>query len=238
MSFIELFLIAVGLSMDAFAVAVCAGLTMPKTNVRKALIIGAYFGIFQAAMPLIGYMATTLFADKIINYDHWIAFALLCFLGWKMIAGSLKKEERGGREQAANDMDGRVDAGRKRYDREDAAGAGSGRLSPGVEMPDRKNAAGPEAPETSVKAAQMLPMALATSIDALAVGVSFAFLRVDIVPAVLFIGSTTFSISVLGVKIGSVFGAKFKSKAEIAGGVILILMGFKILLEHLGFISF
>ena len=184
MNLIELLLIAIGLSMDAFAVAVCAGLTMKKAGLKKMLTVGLYFGVFQAVMPLIGYLTASLFADQIINYDHWIAFILLCFLGGKMIFESFKKEE------------------------------------------DQKG-------EASLNPAQMLPLALATSIDALAVGVSFAFLRVDIIPAVLFIGTATFVISMLGVKIGNVFGIKFKSKAEIFGGVILIFIGFKILFEHL-----
>jgi len=189
MGFIELFLVALGFSMDAFAVAVCAGLSMPKTNMKKALVIGLYFGVFQAAMPLIGYLAAALFASKITSYDHWIAFALLCFLGGKMIVGSFKNE-----------------------------------VCP--------------AGEASVKPAQMLPLAFATSIDALAAGVSFAFLRIDIVTAVSFIGVVTFAISLAGVKIGNAFGARFKSKAELSGGVILILMGLKILLEHLNIIDF
>jgi len=167
--------------MDAFAVAVCAGLAMPKMAVRKALIIGLYFGVFQALMPLMGYFAATLFADKIIAYDHWIAFALLVFLGIKMIAGSFKEK--------------------------------------------------PDSGEISVKPSKMLPLAVATSIDALAVGVSFAFLRVVILPAVALIGVTTFVISAAGVKIGNVFGAKLKSKAELAGGIILVLIGIKILFE-------
>jgi putative Mn2+ efflux pump MntP len=184
MNLIELLLLAVGLSMDAFAVAVCAGLTMKKAALKKMLAVGLYFGVFQALMPLIGYLTAALFADQIISYDHWIAFVLLCFLGGKMIFGSFKKEDR-------------------------------------------------QDEETSLKPAKMLPLALATSIDALAVGVSFAFLRVSIAPAVLFIGITTLVISMIGVKIGNVFGTKFKSKAELAGGFILIFIGLKILIEHL-----
>jgi len=210
MSIIELSLLAVGLSMDAFAVAICAGLTMPKMNIKKALIIGLYFGVFQAVMPLIGYLVATLFADKIITYDHWIAVILLCFLGGKMIIGSFKKEGC--------------------PDRECPNGTCNDRVCPGGEKPDKK--------ETSVKPAQMIPLALATSIDALAVGVSLAFLRVSIVPAVLFIGITTFALSLLGVKIGNAFGTRFKSKAELMGGIILVLIGFKILLEHLNIINF
>lgn len=182
-----LFFIAVGLSMDAFAVAVCAGLTMPKSDIKKSFIIGLYFCIFQALMPVIGYMAATRFADKIIAYDHWIAFILLCFIGGKMIIESFKKEDC-------------------------------------------------NAEEFSLKPARMLSLSVATSIDALAVGVSFAFLQIDIVPAVSFIGITTLILSMIGVKVGNIFGAKFKSKAEFAGGIILILIGLKILLEHTGVI--
>jgi len=205
MSFFELFLLAVGLSMDAFAVAVCAGLTMSKINITKTLIIGLYFGIFQAVMPLIGYLVATLFADKIITYDHWIAFALLCFLGGKMIIGSFRKNGC--------------------TDRECPDGTCDDRTCPGGSKPDNK--------ETSVRPAHMIPLAVATSIDALAVGVSFAFLKVSIVPAVSFIGIITFVLSLAGVKIGNVFGTRFKSKAELAGGVILVLIGLKILLEHI-----
>ena len=205
MSFIELFILAFGLSMDAFAVAICAGLGMKKITVRKALIVGLYFGVFQAGMPLIGYLVATLFADKIIAYDHWIAFALLGFLGVKMIWGSFKKE------------------------------GCSDRVCPDETCADREC---PEKKETSLNPAQMLPLAVATSIDALAVGVSLAFLQVSIVPAVSFIGVTTLVLSMAGVKIGNVFGMRFKSKAEFAGGVILILMGLNILLEHLGVINF
>ena len=184
MTYVELFILAVGLSMDAFAVAICLGLTLKKADFRKSLIVGFYFGVFQAGMPLIGYMAASLFANQIIDYDHWIAFVLLCFLGGKMILGSFKKEC----------------------------------------CPDT---------EVSLKPTRMLPLAVATSIDALAVGVSFAFLQVSIIPAVSLIGITTLIISMLGVKIGNAFGMIFKSKAELAGGVILILIGIKILLEHL-----
>ena len=178
--------------MDAFAVSICLGLNTGINSIRKSFVVGLYFGIFQAVMPLIGFMTATLFAGKIVAYDHWIALALLCFLGGKMIIGSLKKEDG--------------------------------------ECHDCK--------ETSLNPAQMLPLALATSIDALAVGISLAFLRVSIIPAVSFIGVTTLVISMTGVKIGNVFGSKFKSKAELAGGVILVLIGLKILLEHINVIRF
>ena len=190
MSTIELLLLAVGLSMDAFAVAICIGLTLEKASIKKMLTVGIYFGGFQAFMPLIGFFVARLFAEKIIAYDHWIAFILLCFLGSKMIIGSLKKD-------------------------------------------DEKHSKA----EMSLLPAQMLPFAFATSIDALAVGVSFAFLQVNIIPAVLLIGLTTLLFSIAGVKIGSVFGTRFKSKAEFAGGFILILIGLKILLEHLEIIK-
>ncbi len=210
MNLLELFLIAIGLSMDAFAVALCSGLTMPKATIKKALIIGLYFGLFQAVMPLIGYILATQFADNITTFDHWVAFALLCFIGGKMIIGSFRKDGCADRECPAETC----------TDRE----------CPGGKRPEKK--------EASLKPAEMLPLALATSIDALALGVSFAFLRVNIVPAILFIGTITLVLSMLGVKIGNIFGIKSKSKAELAGGIILVLMGLKILFEHMGFISF
>jgi putative Mn2+ efflux pump MntP len=205
MSFVELFFLAIGLSMDSFAVAICAGLSMEEATIKKSLIIGLYFGIFQALMPLIGYVAATQFADKIVSYDHWIAFVLLCFIGGKMIAGSFKKEGCPDRKCPVETCDDRT--------------------CPGGKKPDNK--------EASLEPAQMLPLAVATSIDALAVGVSFAFLRVNVIPAVSFIGCTTLVLSMAGVKIGNVFGARFKLKAELAGGIILVLIGLKILLEHM-----
>ena len=171
--------------MDAFAVAVCYGLTMPKAAFRKSLIIGMYFGVFQAIMPLIGYILAAQFANKIEAYDHWISFSLLCIIGGKMILESFKKED------------------------------------------------GSEAEEKSLDFKTMLPLAVATSIDALAIGVSFAFLNVNIIPAVLCIGAVTLVLSMVGVKIGNAFGTRFKSKAELAGGIILVLIGVKILFEHL-----
>lgn len=190
MSLFELFVVAIGLSMDAFAVAICKGLSMRCATLKNALIVGLYFGIFQAGMPLLGYFLGVSLADQITAYDHWIAFALLCVIGGKMIVESFHGETENEEESG------------------------------------------------SVSFRKMLPLAVATSIDALAVGVSFAFLRVSIFPAVTFIGVVTLTFSMIGVKIGSIFGLKFKSKAEMAGGVILILMGGKILLEHLGIIAF
>ena len=187
MSLIELFIIAIGLSMDAFAVAVCKGLSVNKVQKKHYLTVGFYFGGFQAMMPLIGYFLGVNFKNLIESIDHWIAFILLALIGANMI-----KESR----ECAEEMD-------------DSFG---------------------------FKA--MLPLAVATSIDALAVGVTFAFLNVNIVPAVSFIGVTTCLPSMAGLKIGNVFGAKYKSKAEFAGGLVLILMGIKILLEHLGIINF
>ena len=184
MGLLELFLVAVGLSMDAFAVAVCKGLALRKVNVGQMALVGLWFGGFQALMPLIGYFVGAQFREQITFIDHWIAFGLLAIIGGNMIRESLSKEE--------------------------------------------------ECPDASLSVKAMLPMAIATSIDALAVGVSFAFLSVNIGAAVSFIGVITFVLSMVGVKAGSLFGAKYKSKAELAGGVILILMGLKILLEHLG----
>lgn len=180
-----LFITAVGLSMDACAVAICKGLSVRTVRLRHMVITGLWFGGFQALMPLIGYLLGRNFEDAIKSFDHWIAFILLGFIGANMIRESFSCAECG----EHND----------RFD-----------------------------PKT------MFPLAIATSIDALAVGVSFAFLGVDIVPAVIFIGIITFILSALGVKLGNVFGARYKSKAELAGGIILILMGTKILLEHLG----
>ena len=205
MSFIELFFLAAGLSMDAFAAAVCLGLAIPKASLQKSLIVGLYFGAFQAVMPLIGYLFAVLFADRIIAYDHWIAFLLLGYLGGKMIVGSYQKDGC--------------------PDRECSAEACNDRACPGGIKPNAQKAFG--------KPAEMLPLALATSIDALAVGVSFAFLQVRIAPAALFIGFTTLVIAMAGVKIGNAFGTRFKSKAELAGGAVLVLIGLKILLEHL-----
>lgn len=185
MSLFELFLIAVGVSMDAFAVSVCKGLSMPKMNPRHAVIIGLYFGTFQALMPLAGYLLGVQFQDAITAYDHWIAFILLVIIGGSMIREALSGEE--------------------------------------------------ESCDCSVSFKDMVILAVATSIDALAIGVTFAFLRVQIVPAVSFIGIITFLFSIAGVKIGNVFGVKYKSRAEIAGGLILIAMASKILIEHLFF---
>ncbi|MCL2351551.1 MAG: manganese efflux pump MntP family protein [Firmicutes bacterium] len=210
MNFWELFLIAAGLSMDAFAVSVGLGLSSSGAAIRKALTAGAYFGVFQAVMPVVGYMAGALFAKQIVAYDHWIAFGLLCFLGWKMIAGGLKKKGC--------------------LDRECPAGGCRDRECPAGERP-------PDG-EVSLRPARMLPLALATSIDALAVGVSFAFLRVSLAPAAAVIGLTTLLLSAAGVKIGNLCGTRLKSWAEIAGGAVLALIGVKILLEHLGIIGF
>jgi len=182
MSTLELTLLAVGLSMDAFAVAVCIGLTIPKITVKKAIIAGLYFGVFQAVMPIIGYYTARLFAERVTAYSSLIAFVLLCFIGGKMILDSFKKED----------------------------------------VKDE---------EYTFKIAQMLPLAIATSIDALAVGVSFTFLDVNLFPAVLIIGITTFTLSIVGLKIGNIFGIRFKTQAQILGGIILILLGLKILLD-------
>ena len=186
MGLLELFILAVGLSMDAFAVSVCKGLAMPKITLRRTFIVGAWFGGFQALMPAVGYVLGVQFRDKITAVDHWIAFLLLGVIGANMIKEALSGE-------CENESD-------------------------------------------SLDVRTMFLLAVATSIDALAVGITFAFLKVHIIAAVSFIGVTTFAISAAGVKIGNVFGTKYKSKAELAGGIILMLLGLKILLGHLAFL--
>lgn len=206
MSFLSLVFVAVGLSMDAFAVAVTLGLSMRIINLKKMLIVGAYFGVFQGGMPIIGYFLAAQFADKITAVDHWIAFVLLGFIGGKMIVDGLRQE------------------GCK--DRECPEGVCADRVCPGGERPTLK--------EPTLAPSEMLPLAIATSIDALAVGVSFAFLQVNIVSAASLIALTTLIFSMAGTKIGRAFGTRFKSKATLAGGVILVGMGLKILIEHIG----
>lgn len=188
MSFVELLLIAIGLSMDAFSVSICKGLTTKKFSWRMALVCGLWFGFFQALMPIIGYFLGAQFQEMIEAYDHWIAFGLLFLIGANMI-----REAVWGKEES---QDG------------------------------------------SLGFKTMLLLAIATSIDALAVGVSFACIRVKLWSSVIVIGLTTFAFSVLGVKIGNVFGSKYEKSAEIIGGIMLILIGLKILLEHLGVIAF
>lgn len=187
MGIVELFILAVGLSMDAFAVSICKGLAGKRAGFREMVLAGIWFGGFQALMPVIGYVLGAAFADYITAYDHWIAFILLGLIGANMIKEALSDEE----EEVSDSF--------------------------GVKT--------------------MFLMAIATSIDALAVGVTFAFLRVNIFAAAAFIGCTTFICSAVGVKIGSIFGIRFKSKAELAGGIILILLGIKILLEHLNILA-
>lgn len=191
MGIIELLLIAIGLSMDAFAVSVCKGLAMKKVTLKELCIVGLWFGGFQALMPAIGHLLGSAFEKYITPIDHWVAFVLLVFIGANMIKEALSKDE--------------------------------------------------EEADDSLGFKTMLIMAIATSIDALAVGITFAFLIETIsylIFAISAIGITTFLLSALGVKIGNIFGVKYKSKAELAGGIILILLGIKILLEHLGMLPF
>lgn len=183
MGITELFVLAIGLSMDAFAVSICKGLSLGKIKPKHMCIAGIWFGGFQALMPLTGYFLGSFFAGMITKYDHWIAFFLLVFIGGNMIKESFEKEEH---------------------------------------------------LDDSMTVKSMFLLAIATSIDALAVGVTFAFLKVQIVPAVFFIGIITFILSAIGVKIGSIFGTKYKSKAELCGGIILIIIGAKILLDGVG----
>ena len=183
MSIIELFLIACGLSMDAMAASICKGLSAQRMDWKKAVLVGIWFGGFQALMPAAGYLLGAQFEGRIAAFDHWIAFALLGMIG----AGMIREGKCPSEEQA----------------------------------------------DASVSVKSMLPMAVATSSDALAVGVTFACLQVELLPAAALIGWTTFALSVLGVKLGALFGSRYRSRAEIAGGVLLIIMGVKILIEHL-----
>lgn len=192
MGLAELFILAVGLSMDAFAVSVCKGLAVQKVGAKECCIVGVWFGGFQALMPLTGYLLGTQFRAYITSIDHWIAFVLLCIIGFNMIRESRERDE----EEAVCSKD-----------------------------------------ENPFAFRSMLMLAVATSIDALAVGITLAFLNVALVPSVTFIGATTFVISAIGIRIGNIFGMKYKSKAELAGGIILIAIGLKILLEHLGILG-
>lgn len=193
MTLLDIVLLAVSLSMDAFAVSLCKGLAMEKLKARHCIIVGAWFGAFQALMPLLGYLLGSTFADKITSIDHWIAFVLLAIIGANMIKEALSKKD------------------------------------------------GEESANSSLGFKTMFVMAVATSIDALAIGVSFAFTEFEteyfVYIAFALIGLITFTISAVGVKVGNIFGTKYKSKAEFAGGVILILLGIKILLEGLGIIG-
>lgn len=189
MGIVEIFLIAVGLSMDAFAVSLCKGLGMKRLDMRQAVIIGVFFGGFQALMPIVGWALGRQFESYIASVDHWIAFALLAFIGGKMIFDAFRGE---GYEGLSEEDPGRLDY------------------------------------------KELLMLAIATSIDALAVGITFGFLQVGIIGAVSIIGITTFALSIIGVVIGHRFGSRFEKTASIIGGVVLILIGVRILLEHLG----
>lgn len=184
MNILDLLLIGVGLSMDAFAVSICKGLSVPKIKLKHAFLVGIWFGGFQALMPAIGFFLGSQFASLITSIDHWIAFILLAFIGGNMI-----RESRSGEEEELND---------------------------------------------SFSVRTMLALAVATSIDALAIGITFSFLNVNIILAIILIGCTTFVISIVGICIGNVFGAKYKASAELVGGIVLVFIGLKILLEHLG----
>ena len=189
MGILELFLIGVSLSMDAFAVAVCHGLCMPKLNLRHGAVIALFFGGFQALMPFLGWILGSQFAQYIESIDHWVAFGLLAIIGGNMIREALSPEDE---EETACAVTDKLDLKR------------------------------------------LFMMAIATSIDALAVGVTFAFFSVPILSAISIIGVTTFCISLLGVVVGNFFGTRYKQRAELTGGIVLVLLGTKILLEHLG----
>ena len=186
MGLLELFILAIGLSMDAFAVSICKGLALPKINLKSAGIVGLWFGAFQALMPLIGYLLGVNFRSYIVSIDHWIAFVLLALIGANMIKEALSSDDD-------------------------------------------------ECQDDSLRLGDLIMLSIATSIDALAVGITFAFFNVSLLLSVSMIGIITFIICVIGVKVGNVFGEKYKSKAELAGGLILIVMGAKILIDHLFF---
>lgn len=192
MGLIEIFIVACGLSMDAFAVSVCKGLCMKRLYWSRALLIALFFGVFQGVMPLIGWALGSAFASVIEPIDHWVAFILLALIGAKMLIDGIRDQD----EVDCSTEPGRVDL------------------------------------------KELFMLAIATSIDALAVGISLAFLGVNIILAACIIGVTTFVLSLIGVGIGRVFGSRFERGATIAGGIVLILIGLKILLEHLGVISF
>lgn len=191
--FFTLLLMGAGLSMDAFAVSICKGLSMRKVNKKQSLVIGLFFGGFQALMPFIGWLLGSRFEQYITSIDHWIAFILLGFIGGKMVVEAIREKDEAVEVR---------------------------KMDPPLDFKE------------------MFILAIATSIDALAVGITFAFLQVPIVEAVSIIGITTFVISVIGVYVGNFFGNRYKKKAELAGGIILILIGLKILLEHLGILAF
>ena len=192
MTLLDIVLLAVSLSMDAFAVSLCKGLAMEKLKARHCITVGAWFGAFQALMPLLGYLLGSTFADRITSIDHWIAFVLLVLIGGNMIREAFGEDG----EEHEEEMD------------------------------------------APLRIKEMFLLAIATSIDALAVGVTFAFLKYPIVESIIIIGCTTFVLSIIGVYVGNVFGNKYEKKAQIAGGIILIGIGIKILLEHLGVIAF
>ena len=191
MGLFEIFMIGVGLSMDAFAASICKGLNMRRLSAKNMLIIGLFFGGFQALMPAVGWILGKQFEVYITSVDHWVAFALLPFIGGKMIYDVFHGDEDGCCNEKTDKLDMK----------------------------------------------EVLTLAVATSIDALAVGISFAFLQVEILKAVSVIGVTTFVLSVVGVAVGNMFGAKYEKNATLAGGIILILIGLKILLEHTGIIG-
>jgi len=191
--FFTLLLMGAGLSMDAFAVSICKGLSMRKVNKKQCLVIGLFFGGFQALMPFIGWLLGSRFEQYITSIDHWIAFILLGFIGGKMVVEAIREKDEAVEVR---------------------------KMDPPLDFKE------------------MFILAIATSIDALAVGITFAFLQVPIVEAISIIGITTFVISVIGVYVGNFFGNRYKKKAELAGGIILILIGVKILLEHLGILAF
>lgn len=214
MGFWGIFAIGIGLSMDAFAVSVCKGLAMQKLNVWQMIIIAFFFAFFQFAMPVLGYYVCVSFESYVVSFDHWIAFVLLGFLGAKMIFEAFKEDKE--------DKQIKLVANNEKQENKD----------------DKKEEIKKIKTNEKLNIKELLVLSVATSIDALAVGITFAFLDTNIFGAGAIIGVTTFILCCLGVFIGNIFGSRFKKPAEITGGVILILMGLKILLEHLGILVF
>lgn len=190
MSYIEMFTLSLALAMDAFSIAICKGLTLNRSNLKKAILVGIYFGVFQMIMPLTGYLLAARFSDKMQDIDHWVAFILLFYLGARMIVSNLRNKEEENLDTFATDKEA-----------------------------------------LSIK--QMLPLSIACSIDALAAGISFAMIKIDIFTVISMIGVTTFAFSVIGVKLGGFLGNKFRAYAELTGGIVLIIIGSRILLADL-----
>lgn len=226
MSFWEVLILGIGLSMDAFAIAICKGLSMKKLNVPQGVLIAFLFGFFQFLMPVIGYFFCSQFESYIESFDHWIIFAILSFIGTKMIFDSIKEAKKEKKEKVVKSCNKHVEDFDKDVNKIKSDEPITADNQQGLEIKQKINLK------------ELLVLAVATSIDALAVGITLAFMDVNVFFATGTIGVTTFVLCFFGVIIGNFFGEKFKRPAEITGGVILVLIAIKILLEHLGVIIF